>query len=659
MNSTFLTCPNGHPVETADTLCPQCGTLPLAEPVPLASSFPVLPGYEVLGVLGRGGMGVVYKARQTGLDRLVALKMIRDGALASAEERTRFHVEARAIARLQHPHVVQVFEVSEHQGQPYFSLELVPGGSLAERLRGTPQPPREAAALVETLAHAVQAAHQEGIIHRDLKPANVLLTPDGAPKVGDFGLAKKLGDSSWTETGAIMGTPSYMAPEQAQARREIGPATDVYSLGAILYEMLTGHPPFRGESSLETLQLVTTQEVLPPRRLQPKVPRDLETICLKCLRKEPARRYVSASELAEDLRRFAAGEPIRARPAGRVERFAAWCRRHPGVAILAALLVLVLSAGLAGVTWKWREAEARKRQAEQAEQRAVARAEAAADALKYLAASSVADTFGPLSSNSKTMIARVGQRPQVVKALQHACSLGEQLLADAPHPQLLLSLGEQYAELAVFQAALKQRADALRSCRRGLELLDGLDAAEREAVADPRGLALTYFLMGAVLMNLEQHGEAVPAFARAVEQQRRWLEQAPADRDRRKVLSRYYFHLAHVQREDGRLDESAATALERLRLWPADPDEVYDVACELARCAAKVGQGKPDGRLSAAERERRGHYAGQAIDVLRQAFAMGLKDAAAVRRDPDLEPLHSREDFRKLVAQMEEQERRR
>jgi WD40 repeat protein len=301
-----------------------------------------IPGYEVLATLGRGGMGVVYQARQTRLGRVVALKMILSGAHAGAADLARFRTEAEAIARLQHPNIVQIHEVGEHQGLPFFSLEYCPGGSLERKLGGTPLPAREAAALVEVLARAMQAAHAKGVIHRDLKPANVLLAEDGTPKVTDFGLAKKLDEAGQTATGAVMGTPSYMAPEQAGGRSAaIGPPCDVYALGAILYEGLTGRPPFRGPTTMETVMQVLADEPVPPTQLQPKTPRDLETICLTCLQKDPARRYPSAGALAEDLRRFQAGEPILARPVGRAERTWRWCKRKPALASLIALLLAV------------------------------------------------------------------------------------------------------------------------------------------------------------------------------------------------------------------------------------------------------------------------------------------------------------------------------
>jgi WD40 repeat protein/serine/threonine protein kinase len=313
---------------------------------------PTVAGYDVMGVLGRGGMGVVYKARHVRLNRLVALKVVLAGAHAGPDRLARFHVEATTAARLQHPHIVQIYEVGEQDGQPFLALEYVTGGSLAQRLDGTPQPPRTAAELIETLARAVQAAHQAGVVHRDLKPANVLLTEEGTPKLTDFGLAKRLDvDAGQTPSGTVLGTPSYMAPEQARGQaRAIGPAADIYSLGAILYECLTGRPPFKAATTLDTVLQVMNNEPVPPRQLQPQAPRDLETVCLKCLHKEPGKRYPSAEALADDLRRFLRGEPVKARPVGSVGRAWRWCRRNPVVAGLLATVALSLLLG-AGVSW--------------------------------------------------------------------------------------------------------------------------------------------------------------------------------------------------------------------------------------------------------------------------------------------------------------------
>ncbi len=323
---------------------PAAPALPTSRP-----GSPYIPGYEILGVLGRGGMGVVYLAQQVALKRLVALKMIRAGSQADEADLARFKIEAEAVARLAHPNIVQIYDVGEHNGQPFCSLEFVGGGTLAARLTGTPQPPRQSAELVRTLALAVEAAHQRGIVHRDLKPANVLLAEDGTPKITDFGLAKRLDDVGQTQTGAIVGTPSYMAPEQAAGQKQVGPAADVYALGAILYECLTGRPPFKAATILETLEQVRTQEPTSVRLLQPRVPRDLETICLKCLHKEPGKRYASAEELGDRLRLFLEGKPIPERPPGWPSKVVRAVRAHPlRSAAGVALLLLAAAALLAG-----------------------------------------------------------------------------------------------------------------------------------------------------------------------------------------------------------------------------------------------------------------------------------------------------------------------
>jgi formylglycine-generating enzyme required for sulfatase activity len=307
--------------------------------------YPEIPGYEILGICGHGGMGVVYRARQVLANRLVALKMIRAVEHASPTERLRFQIETEAVARLQHPNIVQLHEAGEVRGQPFFSLEFCDGGTLTEQLKKQRPTPREAAALIETLARAMHYAHLRGVVHRDLKPTNVLLTGAGrVAKITDFGLAKRIDAEARdvSQSGAILGTASYMAPEQAAGKvRDTGPAADVYALGALLYECLTGRPPFEGPQQV-VLASVLSDEPVPPSRLVLKVPADLETICLKCLSKEPARRYASAEELADDLGRFQAGEPIRARPVGAVERTWKWARRRPALAALLGVVLLAL-----------------------------------------------------------------------------------------------------------------------------------------------------------------------------------------------------------------------------------------------------------------------------------------------------------------------------
>jgi WD40 repeat protein/tRNA A-37 threonylcarbamoyl transferase component Bud32 len=339
-----------------------------------------LPGYEILEEVGRGGMGVVYKARQRGLNRLVAVKMILAGSHATPEERRRFLVEAEMAARLRHPNMVSIYEVGEHEGRLFLALEYVDGGTLADTLRGPSRPVGEAAALIAQLAAAMQHAHQLGIIHRDLKPANILLQNDESriPKITDFGLAKPIQTAAHlTAAGLVVGTPAYMAPEQTQSSGQVGVAGDVYSLGAILYESLTGRPPFVGATSLEILRQVQDAEPEPPSRLRAGLPRDLVTICLRCLEKQPERRYHSAGALAEDLHRFLEGRPITARPVGELERVWKWARRRPALASLLAALVLALAGGIVGTSYyAWKaglragEAEARRLEAENAQKTA-------------------------------------------------------------------------------------------------------------------------------------------------------------------------------------------------------------------------------------------------------------------------------------------------
>jgi hypothetical protein len=328
-------------------------------------------------------MGVVYKARQIALKRTVALKMILAGAHAGPQELARLRGEAEAVARLQHPNIVQIYEVGEQNKLPYLALEYVDGGSLDRKLNGTPLPVDEAAGILLELSQTMDYAHSQGVVHRDLKPANVLLMKPGGhgsgikkkrnsavrrgdssqviplpnldvpvPKITDFGLAKQIeGGSGQTRSGAIVGTPSYMAPEQAAGKgRQVGPPADVYALGAMLYEMLTGRPPFKAATPVDTVLLVLSEEPVPPTRLNPKAPSDLETICLKCLEKEPKKRYASAADLADDLQRFLDGEPIAARPVRAVERLVKWARRRPVVAVLSSALVLLAVVSFAVVS---------------------------------------------------------------------------------------------------------------------------------------------------------------------------------------------------------------------------------------------------------------------------------------------------------------------
>lgn len=330
------------------------------------ASLPAIPDYEIVATLGSGGMGVVFQARHLRLNRVVALKMVLAGDCAGPRERLRFQQEAEAVAALRHPNVVQIYEVGEADGRPYFTMEYLDGGSLSQKIAGTPQPANFSALLLQNLADAITSAHQAGIVHRDLKPSNVLLTAHGTAKIADFGLARRLGaEAGLTRTGTAVGTPSYMAPEQARGSvHAVGPSVDVYSLGAILYELLTGRPPFLAETVAQTVFQLLSVEPVPPSRFVSKVPRDLETICLKCLQKEPRLRYATASALAEDLRRFQAGLPIEARRLGWSGKTWRWCRRNPVVAILSsAVFALTVSAVGAGFWVQRQDANRREESA--------------------------------------------------------------------------------------------------------------------------------------------------------------------------------------------------------------------------------------------------------------------------------------------------------
>jgi eukaryotic-like serine/threonine-protein kinase len=421
-------------------------TTALSPPDPPAargrSRYPEVAGYEILGELGRGGMGVVYKARELRLNRRVALKMILAGDHAGPDALARLLTEAETIARLKHPNIVQVYAIGDCDGRPYVELELVEGGSLAARLEGTPWPPRAAVRLVESVARAVSAAHLLGIVHRDLKPANILMTDEGEPKVSDFGLAKRLEESSGlTQTESILGSPSYMAPEQAEGRaKDVGPAADIYALGANLYELLTGRPPFVAPSLLATLALVRNAEPVSPKRLQPGLTRDLETICLKCLQKEPSKRYESAAALAADLTSYLDHEPIRARPISQWERALKWIRRRPSTAALILVSTVAIVASFGG--WMLHRAEL-SRQHE-------------ASRLRVATLRSQADSFVLLGREALRRQDWEGARTQLSSALALIRSDAHLVETKAAVGKLLALSGERIAE-AKSQAAAHAR----------------------------------------------------------------------------------------------------------------------------------------------------------------------------------------------------------
>jgi len=482
-----------------------------------------VPGYELLGELGRGGMGVVYKARHRALDRTVALKMILSGSHAGEGDLARFQTEAGAIARLQHPNIVQIHEVGEHEGKPFFSLEFCGGGSLEKKLHGTPLPAQEAAALVETLARAMQAAHEQHVIHRDLKPANVLLTEHGTPKITDFGLAKKLDEASQTQSGAIMGTPSYMAPEQAGGKSaDIGPAADVYALGAILYECLTGRPPFKAATALDTILQVVSDEPVAPSQLQTKMPRDVETICLKCLRKEPQQRYLTADALAADLRRFQADEPIAARPPGRGERAWRWCRRNKAVAAAVGAAVFILVVGIVVSTglafWAMANAtraEAREREVRQEKEKT---SEAlAAEARRLVQTRQALDTL--TDGVIDDLLARRKElEPRQKAFLEKVLKLQQEIAQDAgADVESLRGAAEGQMRVAALQHRLSRLPEAEQAYRAALDLNDRLQRMEPGEPISLARQASAWNYLGNVLREAGRPKEAGAALRHALQ----------------------------------------------------------------------------------------------------------------------------------------------
>jgi tetratricopeptide (TPR) repeat protein/tRNA A-37 threonylcarbamoyl transferase component Bud32 len=463
-----------------------------------AAELPRIPGYAVEALLGRGGMGIVYKARHLRLKRSVALKMLITGAYAGPRERARFQREAEAVAGLRHPNIVQVYDVAEHQGWPYFTMELVEGGSLARALGGTPKPARQAAALLAALAEAVQVAHQAGIVHRDLKPSNILLTAEGTPKIADFGLARHFdGGPALTPSGDRMGTPSYMAPEQVIGKAgAIGPAADIYALGSLLYEMLTGRPPFRGDTASETERQVIAEDPVPPARLNPKVPRDLETICLKCLHKDPQRRYANAGALGEDIRRFSEGRPIQARRTSPLEHAWRWCVRKPAEAALAVMAIALLGVSVAGALWVQRQQIERRIEAELKRGRARLAIEETLGRQEDLRQQGLWEDARSELTLAETRLSDAGSDELRQRLVRAHSELDQAIRAEAEDPRFVLRMARAEAELG-----RAQRVETLLA---------------RAAARQPRD-PNTWIQLGLVRDRLGQTDQAVAEFARAID----------------------------------------------------------------------------------------------------------------------------------------------
>jgi serine/threonine-protein kinase len=574
-------------------------TTPQVGDGPAATAAPHVPGYEILGLLGRGGMGVVYRARHLRLRRLVALKMLRGDGVTGAELLARFRTESAALARLQHPNIVQVYEADEHQGRPYLALEYVEGGGLDAHAGGTPQPAARVVRLLEALARAVHYAHERGIVHRDLKPHNVLLTPGGDPKVTDFGLAKLLAPEAGlsslryeTQAGAILGTPCYMAPEQTGAGAgRAGPAADVYALGAILYELLTGRPPLRGASPLETLEQVRRQEPVPPRRLQPSVPRDLDAVCLRCLEKEPGRRYTSAAELADDLARFAAGRPTRARPPGRLGRAARWGRRNPVVACLTAALALAVTAGFAVVTSFWWQAEDERAEAEH--QRDLA-------AENVTLGRQAVDRFCT-SVSEERLLHEPGMEGLRRELLQGAVEFYAKFTRQSGNsPALRLEHARASLRLGQLVANLGDKQEGIRLCEEGVKILEELRGDGPTAGAARAQLPRGYHGLAQLCADNGQHERAEALLRKALPLQEQLTRERPEEPARRRELAELRLSVGYAHLRWRRLTAAetvfgqARTLFEELaRDDPSRAENRGDIALALFAAAelyAELGQ---------------------------------------------------------------------
>jgi tetratricopeptide (TPR) repeat protein len=610
--SAYFTCPKGHRwhVSLAETqadeavACPLCGdTARPAVPDPGAvptlidgpsgeaappSPHPRVPGYEILGVLGRGGMGVVYKARAVRLNRLVALKVLLDRGHAGPQQLARFQIEAEALASLQHPNVVQIYEVGEYDFCPFLALELVEGGSLAAAMAEGRFPAGDgpaAARLIEALARAMHAVHQRGVVHRDLKPENVLLaacgvadssaTPQAAfvPKITDFGIAKRLDqDSHATRTGTLVGTPHYMAPEQAQVLAQVGPPADIYALGAILYELLTGSPPFDGESALEVLDRVRAEEPAPPSRRRKGVPRDLETIALKCLQKDPQRRYPSAGDLADDLRRYLDGEPIRARPVGAAERLVKWARREPAacaLVLLAAFAVIGLVLGAVAYSLRLR----------QERDRAARGYELALSALDGL----LAEVYETDAHTRRVRQRRLGQLERTGSVCDELSRMGKDDPATRRHLARALLLN------ADILRKLSRHQEALDDATRAIELLEALVETSAADLDSRRYLARAHDVRGWALRVIDRVGEARRDFEAARESLLGVCAESAERSEDLRDLTRVRYNLGILHRETGRTDDAevelrkALTSGEWLaKTFPDDPDhQLHRALCHL------------------------------------------------------------------------------
>jgi serine/threonine-protein kinase len=584
-------------------------------------------------------MGVVYKARQLRLNRIVAIKMILAGDYAPREATQRFLAEAESVARLHHPNIVQIFSFGDCAGRAFFEMEYVGGGSLADRLGGPSWSPQAAARLVETLARAIGEAHRLAIVHRDLKPANILLTTDGIPKIADFGLAKCLDmESGLTRTLSIVGSPSYMAPEQAgQTPTSVGPGADVYSLGAILYQLLTGRPPFQATTVLETLEQVKSVEPVPPSRLRQNLPRDLVTICLKCLAKDSARRYSSALDLAEDLRRFEAGESILARPVGWHERLWRWCRREPAVACLA----VALFAGLIGVATQWYRAESHLREAFRQRSRAEQnvkdafeqRTRAEENARKQVEARNRAQyrfdaamkTLGDVEEITKDAALLRETRLGDLRAKLLLAALGfykelQSSLEEDASPEARSQLSEAYASVAFVTLELGRPEEALAAYQRSHALVEQTAAAAASDAEARFALARSHTRLGFTYRTMGRAAEARQSYESALAIQELLARENTGLPRYQEVLSWTLSNLGVIELELGRptaairLHRQAIAMHEQLVSLHADNSSYRNDLgwCWRYLCQALAASGDREGALRLAE---------QAVDLYEELVA--------------------------------------
>ncbi len=662
-----------------------------------SEEFPQVTGYTIQEELGKGAMGVVYKAWHQALRRPVALKMIRPGTATGREELVRFRREAQAVARLQHPYIVQIYEIGDQGGQPYLALELVEGGSLAEHLHGMPQPASQAAQLIEILARAIHYAHQCRIVHRDLKPGNVLLTSENTPKITDFGLAKRLdGICSGHDPGSIAGTPSYMAPEQANPEKgQVGPHTDVYALGVILYQMLTGQPPFRSaepdtlKQVLDTLKQVCTQEPVPPRRLQPQIPRDLEAICLKCLQKEPAQRYASALALAEELDRFLEGKPVLARPMNPAERLWRWCRRNPLVASLLTGLFVVLASGFGVSTWLWLRAEVHRANERRQYERTERAYQLAGDVVDKLAEVMEGLPFKPgpegkqqvaaqkavvalldeivtelpsenwrdrLAWNANCLGATLAEGRQgqdAIAAYRKAMSLWAGLVNEFPaNPVHRWRLGMIYSNLGGTFCELKHFEEAEEMIKKALSIRQQFATDFPGVPSYQHDLGITLNNLGAIARDSGKPEKAREHWEAAIRHHWEAVKARPQNNSYREALNESSKNLTRVLFFQMRKHaEAAQSARESLKIFPERGEEYWRLGHVLANCmllAEKDEQLPPERRKALAQ-----EYADEAVKSLWEAVRRGFSNPNHLRTSNDFNRLRQREDFKKLLAQVE------